>query len=424
VSGRAQTAVIIAAAGSGRRMGGDKLLMPLGGRPVLTHTIERCLAAAVSDLVLVAVRPGAEDAVRRQALVPYGLDGRVRLVAGGAHRAASVALALEAAAVAMGTTAGRRVLVHDGARPLATESLFRRVAASVEPGGGAAACLPVTDSLHRSREGHVHASVSRDGLWAAQTPQGFDLDVLREAHAWAAAARAGVRWSDDAGLVAGRGAPVRLVPGEATNLKLTVSDDLPVAEAVLAAMAGARERTVERRGAWEHRVGFGWDVHRLAPGLRLVLGGVPIPFERGSVAHSDGDVVAHALMDAILGAAGLRDIGVHFPPDDPSLAGADSLALLRRTWALAAAAGWHLANADATVVAEAPRLAPHARAMVSALAAALGVAEGRINIKAATSEGLGAVGAGQAIEAHAVVLLARPAGDGAGHLPDGGTPGL
>jgi 2-C-methyl-D-erythritol 4-phosphate cytidylyltransferase/2-C-methyl-D-erythritol 2,4-cyclodiphosphate synthase len=330
--------------------------------------------------VVVAAPPQLAAAVRPH-LPPAA---PVAWVAGGAERQDSVAAAL----AALGPGFAGTVLVHDGARPFASPQLFARVAAAAEEPGwdGAAAALAVRDTLHRPDGGVV----DRTGLWAAQTPQAFPAEVLRRALA------AGVRATDEAALVTACGGRVRFVPGEPGNLKVTYPEDLALAERLCAAEDGGL------------RVGYGWDVHRLVPGRALVLGGVAIPSERGLLGHSDADVLCHAVMDACLGAAALGDIGTHFPPDDPRFAGADSLQLLRRVAALVAEAGWAVGNVDATVIAEAPRLAPHVPAMRAALAGALGVAPATVSVKATTAEGLGALGAGEGIAAHATASL-RPA---------------
>lgn len=381
---------IVPAAGSGRRLGQDKMTLPLAGRPVLVHTLEGLLRWGGCDELIVAGPPPLAAAV-----APWlPAAAPVRWVAGGAERQDSVAAALAVVAFRFEGT----IVVHDGARPFASPALFERVAAAVEvagsPWSGATAAVAVRDTLHRDGgDGRLRPGVGRDGLWAAQTPQAFRTECLRAAHA------SGLRATDDAALVAATGAEVRLVPGEPGNIKLTYPEDLRLAEALTAGRAPAGG------AAAAARVGYGWDVHRLVPGRPLVLGGVVIPYDRGLLGHSDADALCHAIMDACLGAAGMRDIGTHFPTDDAAYAGADSLALLCRVGALLGAAGWGVANVDATVVAEAPRLAPHVAAMCAAIGGALGIPAERVGVKATTAEGLGAIGAGDGIAAHAVVLL-------------------
>jgi 2-C-methyl-D-erythritol 4-phosphate cytidylyltransferase/2-C-methyl-D-erythritol 2,4-cyclodiphosphate synthase len=356
-------------------MGFDKVLAPVAGVPALVRAL-RVLAAGGVPRAWVGVRAEAREAVRG-ALCGTGLQ--VTLVTGGDTRRETVARCLWELPAEV-----THVVVHDAARPWCTPALVRRVLEAAEADGAAAAALPVDDTVHRaSAEGLVAATVDRRGLWLAQTPQAFRRDVLARAHA------AGLEATDDAGLVAAAGFAVRLVPGERTNVKLTRPADFPPAGPPFA-------------------VGQGYDVHRLVPGRPLVLGGTPIPFELGLEGHSDADALCHALADAVLGAAGLGDIGVHFPPGDPAYAGADSVRLLERCVAMAAARGWEVAQADCLVVAERPRLQPYLPAMGARLAAALGPGS-RVNVKAGTAEGLGALGRGEGIAAHAVALCWRPA---------------
>ncbi len=369
-------AAVVPAAGSSRRMGRDKILAPLQGVPAVVRTLSALRSAGVRHL-MVGVRPAGGSDVVGAVLADHGF-GDACLVEGGETRAATVARCVER--LARGVT---HVVVHDGARPFATPDLIARVMAAGEADGAACAALPVVDALHRSdAEGRIVASPAREGLWRAQTPQAFRRDLLESAH------RRGAAAADDATLVAASGWPVRLVRGEEANVKLTFPEDLRP--------AGAGTATA---------VGFGADVHRLVEGRPLVLGGVRIPWERGLLGHSDADVLCHALADAVLGAAGLGDIGQHFPPDDPAYAGADSLELLRRCRELAYEAGWRPLQADCLITAQRPRLAPHVSAMRQALAGVLGTPVARVNVKAGTAEGLGALGREEGIAAQAVVLL-------------------
>jgi 2-C-methyl-D-erythritol 4-phosphate cytidylyltransferase/2-C-methyl-D-erythritol 2,4-cyclodiphosphate synthase len=278
-------------------------------------------------------------------------------------------------------------VVHDAARPLAGPELFRAVIAAVRAGAAGAVCaMPVTDTMKRVQGDTVLGTLDRTGLWAVQTPQAFGAGVLRAAHAGDGEA------TDDAALVEALGEPVVVVPGLAANLKLTEPQDLARAE-VLA-------------GASALRVGQGYDVHATTgdPARPLVLGGVVIEGGPGLAGHSDADVVAHALADALLGAAGLGDLGLHFPDTDPAWAGADSLDLLAEVVRRVADAGWVPANADCTVLLERPRLAPHRSAMEARLAAVLAAP---VSVKAARPEGLGALGRGEGMACSAVVLVRR-----------------
>jgi 2-C-methyl-D-erythritol 2,4-cyclodiphosphate synthase len=323
------------------------------------------------------------------------------VVAGGATRAESVRAGLAAvpddAAV---------IVVHDAARPLARSSLFAAVVDAVRSDGadGAIPVVPVTDTLKRVSGGTVLATVDREGMVAVQTPQAFAAATLRSAHRSAADA------TDDAALVERLGATVRTVMGDPHNMKLTGPADLDLAEALLTARDPMSDQPVGMR------IGQGLDVHRFSddPGRPLVLGGVVITGEgaQGLDGHSDADAVAHAIADAVLGAAGLGDLGRHAPDTDPRWQGADSLVLLSRMVTLARQFGWSPVNADCTVVAERPRLAPFLEQMAAKLGAVLGAP---VNVKATTAEGLGALGRSEGIACTAVVLLASvPAGSGQG----------
>lgn len=324
------------------------------------------------------------------------LDSPVPLTAvvGGATRQESVRRGLESladAARAAGEPRPELVLVHDAARPCASPALWRRVLEAVREVGAAVPVLPAVDCLKRiDAGGRVETTLDRERIVRAQTPQGFRWEWLWEAHRTGTAADA----PDDAALVESQGRPVATVEGEAENAKITHPEDLAAASRFL---GGA--------GAPLLRVGHGWDVHALADGRRLVLGGVEIPWQRGLAGHSDADVLAHAVSDALLGAAGLGDIGRHFPDDDPRWEGSDSLELLARVLARVREAGYRVGNVDVTVRAEAPRLAPHVEGMRKNLAGVLDVPETCISVKATTGEGMGPVGRGEGIVAEAVALL-------------------
>jgi 2-C-methyl-D-erythritol 4-phosphate cytidylyltransferase/2-C-methyl-D-erythritol 2,4-cyclodiphosphate synthase len=365
---------VVVAAGRGRRFGGEKQYAPLGGGRVL----DRAVAAAgdASDGV-VAVVPR-----EREGEAVAGADA---VVAGGVTRSASVRAGLAAV-----PAEAEVVVVHDAARPLASSELFTTVVEALGGGAdGAVPALPVVDTVKQvGGDGVVRATLDRSGLVSVQTPQAFRADALRRAHA------AGGEASDDAALVERDGGRVVVVPGEEANAKLTAPDDLAAAERRLA------------RSPTTTRVGLGFDVHPWSddPARPLVIGGVELRGERGLAGHSDADVVTHAVIDALLGAAGLGDIGTHFPDTDPALAGTDSLALLDATVALLARAGWRPGNVDCTVVLDAPRLAPHRAAMQEALSDAAGT---DVSVKAARAEGLGALGRGEGVACWAVAAVER-----------------
>jgi 2-C-methyl-D-erythritol 4-phosphate cytidylyltransferase/2-C-methyl-D-erythritol 2,4-cyclodiphosphate synthase len=285
------------------------------------------------------------------------------------------------------------VLVHDAARPFATPALTRAVLLAAARDGAALAALPATDTVKRSSCAgpRVAETLDRRTLWLAQTPQGFRADVLRRA--FDAAGAAASEATDESQLVERLGVSIALVDGEPGNFKITTADDV----------ARARSR-VEAPVA----VGVGYDVHPFAAGRRLVLGGVEFQGEGdGLLGHSDADICAHALCDAILGAAGLGDIGRHFPDTEARWKDASSVRLLAAVSAKAREAGWRVGNADVTLAARRPKIAPRAEEMRTRLAEAMGISKAQVNVKATTGEKLGFVGRGEGIAAHAVALLVR-----------------
>ncbi len=374
---------IVAAGGSGLRAGGAKQWLALGGESVLRRSARLLAGCDLVDDLVVVVPPGEEA---RGEVELAGLGKRARVVAGGAERSDSVRnglAALSGCAV---------VLVHDAARPFASPDLVRRVAEAAWAGGAALAALQVTDTVKRAAgeaEPRVAETLDRRTLWLAQTPQGFRTELLRRGYAEAGPEASAA--TDECALVERLGAPVTLVPGEAGNFKITTADDVARARALTEA---------------PFATGVAYDCHRFEAGRRLVLGGVEFEGD-GLLGHSDADVCAHAIGDAVLGAAGLGDLGLHFPDTDPRWKGVSSLALLREIAAKAAEAGWRVGNADVTLAARRPRIAPRAVEMRARLAEALGISPSQVNVKATTGEGMGFVGRGEGIAAHAVALLVR-----------------
>lgn len=379
------------AAGSGRRFGGatPKQYLRIGGRTVIEHSLAPFLQDARCRGLVVALDP----ADGTFGSLPPAHEARLRTVAGGARRCDSVRNALEAIADADDAW----VLVHDAARPCIARADIDALleACAQEPAGGLLAA-PLADTLKQAdASAHVAATPSRDGLWRALTPQMFRLGLLRRA--LSAAADAGREPTDEAQAVEWLGGAPRLVAGSAGNIKITTAADLTIAAAQLAPQGAVMDL----------RTGSGFDVHAFGPGDAVVLGGVRIPWTQGVKAHSDGDVLLHALTDALLGAGGLGDIGQHFPDTDPRWRGADSTQFVRHAMDLLAAQGWRLLNADLTLLAEAPRINPHRAAIVERVAATLGVAGSQVNLKATTTEKLGFLGRAEGLAAQAVVLIAR-----------------
>jgi 2-C-methyl-D-erythritol 4-phosphate cytidylyltransferase/2-C-methyl-D-erythritol 2,4-cyclodiphosphate synthase len=371
---------ILAAGGAGLRAGVVKQWATLGGETVLRRAARALAASGVIDEIVVVVPAGEES---RGAADLQGLPIPVRAVAGGAARADSVRAGLEALPdVAV-------VVVHDAARPFATAALARAVAEAAAVRGAALAALPATDTVKRGEGNRVAETLDRRALWLAQTPQAFRAPLLRRAFASAGASAAEA--TDECQLVERLGAEVALVPGEPGNFKITGADDLARARALL-------EPAVA--------MGVGYDVHAFAPGRKLVLGGVEFEGD-GLLGHSDADICAHAICDAVLGAAGLGDIGRHFPDTDPRWKGVSSLLLLREVAGKAARLGWKVGNCDVTLAARRPKITPRAEEMRARLAEALGISPAQVNVKATTGEGLGFVGRGEGIAAHAVALLVR-----------------
>lgn len=376
------TAVIIVAAGRGTRAGGDvpKQWQLLAGLPVLTHT----LAAFEGYRRILVIHP--QDHARAR-----GLGSEFELVTGGATRDASVRNALEHLA-GSGVT---RVLIHDGARPLVPPSVVAGVVAALDDAPGAAPALSVTDALWLGADGVVAGSRNRDGLFRAQTPQGFHFDAILAAHR----AHQGVA-ADDVAVARAAGLDVVIVEGHEDNLKLTYPADFARAEAIL------RGRGMTQPGL-DIRVGNGFDVHAFCAGDQVWLCGVSVPHGRGLLGHSDADVGMHALTDAIYGALADGDIGRHFPPSDPQWKGAASEIFLRHAMGRAAERGYVLTNCDVTLICERPKIGPHAASMQAALAAIMGVEADRISVKATTSERLGFTGREEGIAAIATATLVR-----------------
>jgi 2-C-methyl-D-erythritol 2,4-cyclodiphosphate synthase/2-C-methyl-D-erythritol 4-phosphate cytidylyltransferase len=379
----------------------------LAGQTLLERSIRALAQADVFDWILPVIP--AEDRDRYRAIhglagierMPSARPSGVRLaepVIGGAERQDSVRAGL--AALPPGVV---WVAVHDAARCLVSPEDVRRVVAEARASGAAILAERARDTLKRVEDGRVVETPERAGLWAAQTPQVMRRDWLLEG--LEAAERDGRRATDDAQLVEWLGHEVRVVGSHAANPKITVPADLVAAEALLGRGS--------RGDGDAMRIGQGYDVHRLVPDRALVLAGIGVPFERGLEGHSDGDAPLHAVADAILGAIGEGDLGRHFPSSDERWRGADSGRILREVVAKMGRAGWQLANVDATIVAQVPRLAAHQPAMRARLAELLGTPLDRVNLKVTSTDRLGAIGREEGIAAHAVVLL-EPAGSARG----------
>jgi 2-C-methyl-D-erythritol 4-phosphate cytidylyltransferase/2-C-methyl-D-erythritol 2,4-cyclodiphosphate synthase len=383
---------VVPAAGGGARFGGEapKQYASVGGRTVLEAALAPLLEHPEIAGIVLVLAPADE----RGAALVERLRPRLTSATGGAKRAESVRNGLEA--LAPRAHEADWVLVHDAARPCLPRADLDRLITELgdDPVGGILAA-PIGDTIKQgAASGRIERTVDRYGLWRALTPQMFRFGLLRRALDSALAA--GLDITDDAAAVERAGHQPRLIAGSGANIKVTRPEDLAVANALLGAGSGPAVS-----------IGHGYDVHAFDAGDHVILGGVRIPHERGVRAHSDGDVIVHALCDALLGAAGLGDIGELFPPSDPKLRGAESRGFLRQIVADLGARGYGIGNVDVSVIAEVPRILEHKAAMRSNLAADLGIAETRVNIKATSMEGLGPIGRREGFAAHAVAVLFR-----------------
>jgi 2-C-methyl-D-erythritol 4-phosphate cytidylyltransferase/2-C-methyl-D-erythritol 2,4-cyclodiphosphate synthase len=366
----------------------DKVMVPVAGTPLVLHSARAFHESAHVDEVVIVTRRELEERLHELA-GQRGLGKVRRVVRGGDTRQESSRRGMAALSPDV-----ELVLVHDAARPLVSAELIGAVAEAAAADGAALPGVPPVSTIKREEGGRSAGTVDRSALREAQTPQGFRRDVL--ARAFAAAAKEGFVGTDEASLVERLGEPVALVPGDRRNLKITVPDDLVVVEALLSRGVAPRQT----------RIGFGLDVHRLVEGRPLVLGGVDIPHRLGLDGHSDADVVAHAVCDALLGAAGAGDLGEHFPDTDEAWRGVSGAELLARTVEILRGVGYVPVNVDTTVSAQAPRLAPHRERMVRNLARALRLPESRVSVKFGTTEHLGYEGREEGISASAVALVA------------------
>ncbi|MEE8393934.1 MAG: bifunctional 2-C-methyl-D-erythritol 4-phosphate cytidylyltransferase/2-C-methyl-D-erythritol 2,4-cyclodiphosphate synthase [Rhodospirillales bacterium] len=375
---------LVVAAGRGRRFGSGKpkQYCELGSRPMVRYSLISFLGHQAVDLVRPVIHPDDRDLFAQAA---RGLD-LLDPVFGGASRQESVRLGLES----LSEMSPERVLIHDAARPFVDHRVISSVLEGLDESSGAIPALPVSDTLKRGEGGRCVSTVERQGLWRAQTPQGFRFVEILEAHR----RFEGTDLTDDAAVAEQAGIAVELVQGSEENVKITTTDDLV--------------RVRRNMEAGEVRVGTGFDVHRFGPGDRVVLCGVSIPFEAGLEGFSDADVGLHALTDALLGAIGAGDIGTHFPPGETEWKDAPSEIFLEKAGQMIGEKGGRIVNLDLTLICEAPRIGPHRQAMIGRIAEILSISPGRISIKATTTEGLGPTGRGEGIAAQAVAGVSLP----------------
>lgn len=377
---------LVVAAGQGSRFGGPrpKQYLPLGGATILRHAVAALREHRRIANVLVAIRP--ED----RELFDSSLAGLAVMapVAGGPTRQDSVRLGLEA----LVDYRPDRVLIHDGARPFPDERLVNDLLDCLNKAVAAIPCLPLRDTIKRAEGRTIRETIDRSALWRAQTPQGFHFDAILAAHR----AAIGRELTDDAAVAEAAGLVPLIVEGNEDNLKVTTAEDLAAAERLLALRQG------------DVRVGQGFDVHPFAPGDHLWICGVRVQHGMSLAGHSDADVGLHALTDAVLGAIGAGDIGMHFPPSDPRWRGAASDQFLSHAADLVRARGAAIAAVDVTIICERPKIAPYRPAMVERIATILGIRTDRVSVKATTTEKLGFTGRAEGMAAQAVATVRLP----------------
>ncbi|MGE5416723.1 MAG: 2-C-methyl-D-erythritol 2,4-cyclodiphosphate synthase [Acidobacteriota bacterium] len=383
------TGVILAAAGQGKRMRSqfNKVYVELAGQPVIKYCLD--LFDSISDVaeIVVVTHPEEKDYFIEKFVMGCQYSKRIKVVPGGVERQDSIIEGLRALDQALNLVA-----VHDAARPLLSLEMARRTITAARESGAACPGVPAKDTLREIEDNGMYGpNLDRSRIYQIQTPQVFRLEALKKAYQ--TAADEGFASTDDASLYAKYCGPVSIVEGDYRNIKITTAEDLDIARGLL--------------GGATMRVGSGYDVHRLVEGRDLIIGGVKIPWEKGLLGHSDADVLIHALCDALLGAAGMGDIGRHFPDNDEKYKNISSLILLREVVTKLAAKGLKVENADCTIIAERPKMAPYINEMRKHLADAMAIDEDSVNVKATTTEGLGFTGRGEGIAAQAVVLVKR-----------------
>jgi 2-C-methyl-D-erythritol 4-phosphate cytidylyltransferase/2-C-methyl-D-erythritol 2,4-cyclodiphosphate synthase len=378
-----RASAIIVAAGNATRFGSPKVLTAIAGETAVERAVRPFLTSSVVEQVVLVTSADLIETLESR----FTLADQLLVVEGGAERQQSVENGLRAIGEC------DVIVVHDAARPLVTEAIIERVVDAVASGADAAIpVLPVTDTLKRI-DGDRLKTVDRAGLWRSQTPQAFRTERLKAALAWAAETSTSA--TDEAALIEAIGGTVVTVPGDERLMKLTHAEDA----ATVSLLAQEPRRT---------QTGIGYDVHRLVPGRHLVLGAVGFDHPLGLEGHSDADVLLHAIADAVLGAAALGDIGQHFPPSDPQWKGVDSLVILRHAGQLVGEIGGHIVSIDATVIAEAPKIGPHANEMRQRIGEALVLGADRVSIKATTNELMGFIGRGEGIAALAIATITLP----------------
>lgn len=417
-----RTGAIVVAAGRGERMDrGDhdekKQFLPLGGLPVYAWSVKAMADSDVIDEIVVVTGHDDVERIKREIEGDFlkqnaGIGKVSAIVPGGPTRQSSVKIGLDSLSRDV-----KWVVVHDGVRPFVDAQLIASVAEGAKTHGAATSALPVNDTVKvvDQQSMLVVHTPPRKTLWAAQTPQAFSRRLLEKAHAFSKNDLS----TDDCSLIEAMGERVAIVPGSSRNIKITTSTDFVVAELFVKKVSETADETNEPLIAptpekqpdqpvrFHVATGFGFDVHRLAKGRPLILGGIPVDYRYGLVGHSDADVVAHAVTDALLGAVSLGDIGTHFPDTDASYKDADSMALLAEVVHMATGTGARIVHVDVFISAERPKLNPLIGEMRRNIAETIGVDIRCVNVKAGTGEGAGPVGRGEVIEARAVATVER-----------------
>lgn len=382
---------VILAAGSGRRVGADKnkVFLPIAGRTVLEHTLEAFKKAGCFHRIYIVCKPREKGYVGK--LAKAVLKGDYELVPGGAERQDSVKNALDQ----IPSQEEDIIAIHDGARCLVQPAFINKCVKSAIRYGSGVAAKRATDTVKLLNGDQIEQTLDRNNIALMETPQVFRADIIKRAYA--KAYEDGYYGTDECALAERLGISPKIVTTHKNNLKITNRHDFKLGEFYL-------------MNDNSYRVGHGFDAHRLAEGRRLVLGGVEIPYEKGLDGHSDADVLVHAVIDALLGAAGLPDIGRQFPDTDEAYRGISSIQLLERTAELMKRQGFTIGNVDCTLILQRPKVAAYTQRMEKNMADALGAADERIHVKATTTEGMGFTGDGQGIAASAVCFLIRHPG--------------
>lgn len=371
---------IILAAGSGSRMGTDKMLCPLFGKSVILCTIEKFLQfAGVEEIIVVASENNIN--IIKEEIKNYSINN-CRIITGGKTRGESSYKGIKEAK-------GEYVLIHDGARPLVSEEIINSVIeGAIRFGAAAPGCTP-KDTIKKVENGFVCETYNRSSLVNIQTPQGFKKEIIEKAYE-----NSGFDETDDCAVAEKSGAKVYVAQGSYENIKITTPSDIIIAENII-----KKERSASMR------IGTGFDTHKLTENRKLIIGGVEIPFEKGLLGHSDADVLIHAIIDALLGAVALGDIGTHFPDSDDAYKGISSIELLKCTAKLLCENGFTVSNIDSTIIAQSPKMAPYIMAMRENISKALEIDISLVSVKAKTNEHMGFTGRGEGIEARAVALI-------------------